>query len=139
MPNRNILLIDDDIEDYLILKEAFADLGVEKTPIHVDSAQNAMDFLERQCAINAQLPDLMILDINMPLTNGLVLLQKLRSDSRFSSIPIVVYSTMIVPADHQRCQELGVEHCIIKPCDLDDVLKISEMFLALCDNQDSIS
>ncbi len=86
---KNILLIDDDPEDAEIFMEAVQKLN---KGVKLQWAVNPQKvFNEMQSA--DQLPDLIFLDYNMPLINGGELLEKLKSDNRLSSIPVILIST----------------------------------------------
>lgn len=128
----SILLVDDDTEDYLIMKQAFSDLGFDDILLYVDSGQKALDLLERNHRQGGSLPDIVVLDINMPIMNGPAVLRSMRLDSRFSAIPVVIYSTSIHPLDEKQCVELGAEYCITKPGSLDEIIRVGETLLSLC-------
>ncbi len=86
---KNILLIDDDPEDAEIFMEAVQKLnkGVKlQWAVNPQKVFNEMQSEE-------QLPDLIFLDYNMPLINGGELLEKLKSNNRLSSIPVILIST----------------------------------------------
>ncbi|WDF61808.1 response regulator [Flavobacterium sp. KACC 22758] len=86
---KNILLIDDDPEDAEIFMEAVQKLN---KGVKLQWAVNPQKvFNEMQSA--EQLPDLIFLDYNMPLINGGELLEKLKSNNRLSSIPVILIST----------------------------------------------
>jgi len=86
---KNILLIDDDPEDAEIFMEAVQKLN---KGLKLQWAVNPQKvFNEMQSA--EQLPDLIFLDYNMPLINGGELLEKLKSNNRLSSIPVILIST----------------------------------------------
>jgi CheY-like chemotaxis protein len=139
MTKHSILLIDDDIEDFVILKQAFADLGAEDILAYVHSGPAAIDFLEKQYETRKEVPDIVVLDINMPIMSGPALLKIMRRDERFARIPVVMYSTSINPSDEEQCSELGVEYCISKPGTLDEIVQVGETLLALCHQRDPLT
>jgi CheY-like chemotaxis protein len=84
---------------------------------------------------DAPRPSLILLDLNLPIRNGLDVLAELKSDTNFLSIPIVVLTTSQSPDDIQRCYSLHANAYIIKPPDFDgfaDVIKqVATCFLGL--------
>ncbi|ABQ06798.1 response regulator [Flavobacterium johnsoniae] len=86
---KNILLIDDDHDDAELFLEAVASLNKEISIRWIASPRAAMEEL----ISSEYLPDLIFLDYNMPLINGGELLEKLKSNNRLSSIPVILIST----------------------------------------------
>jgi CheY-like chemotaxis protein len=88
-----ILITDDDEDDYYILTHAFKNL---KLNYHFEQLTNGEELIEHlyKCKSNfAALPDLVILDYNMPKMNGMETLIKLRAQAEFNKIPIIIHST----------------------------------------------
>jgi two-component system, chemotaxis family, response regulator Rcp1 len=89
----------------------------------------------RRTDADALRPSLILLDLNLPIGNGLDVLAELRSDTEFLSIPIVVLTTSQAPNDIQQCHSLHANTYIIKPPDFDgyaDVIKqVATCFLGL--------
>jgi CheY-like chemotaxis protein len=86
---KNILLIDDDHDDAELFLEAVASLNKEISIRWIASPRAAIEEL----ISSEYLPDLIFLDYNMPLINGGELLEKLKSNNRLSSIPVILIST----------------------------------------------
>jgi len=80
-------------------------------------------------------PSLILLDLNLPIRNGLDVLAELKSDTDFLSIPVLVLTTSQAPDDIQRCYSLHANAYIIKPPDFDgfaDVInQVATCFLGL--------
>ncbi|MDB5195968.1 MAG: hypothetical protein JWP88_338, partial [Flaviaesturariibacter sp.] len=86
-----VLVAENNTEDQRFLKEAFNKLSVGSTLLFKN---NGIELLEHlQSLTEAQLPDLIVMDYNMPQLNGLDTLQALHLDKRFSRIPKIIYST----------------------------------------------
>jgi CheY-like chemotaxis protein len=107
------------------------------TPIQlyvVSNGERAIKFVQRTDA-DAPRPSLILLDLNLPIRNGLEVLAELKSDTEFLSIPIVVLTTSQAPNDIQQCYSLHANAYIIKPPDFDgyaDVIKqVATCFLGL--------
>lgn len=111
----HILMADDDRDDFDILKEAVQRTG---EPLKVSYAAN---WLELWRFIIKTVPDILFLDINMPVKNGLECLQLLRQDRKYDEIPIIIYSTSVSQTDIDRAYEHGANYFIVKPNAIDDI------------------
>ena len=129
-----VLLVEDDPDDVIMIREAFEQ---SLTPIQlyvVSNGEQAIKFV-RRTDTDALRPSLILLDLNLPIRNGLDVLAELKSDTEFLSIPIVVLTTSQAPNDIQQCYSLHANAYIIKPPDFDgyaDVIKqVATCFLGL--------
>ena len=97
-----ILLIDDDADD----REIFADLLAEDHPsIVLLQAANGADAFEKLKSENAPKPDLIFLDLNMPIMDGRTFLQRIKTDPDLSYIPVIIYTTSSSEADRDFAME----------------------------------
>ena len=129
-----VLLVEDNPDDVIMIREAFEQ---SLTPIQlyvVSNGEQAIKFVRRTDA-DALRPSLILLDLNLPIRNGLDVLAELKSDTEFLSIPIVVLTTSQAPSDIEQCYSLHANAYIIKPPDFDgyaDVIKqVATCFLGL--------
>ena len=107
----NIYLADDDEDDRLLFKEALSNIPLKSNIVEFENGVDLMSELLK--CIN--LPDVIFLDLNMPLMNGYDCLNDIRSESKFSNIPIVIYSTSYNQRDIERLKEDGANRYIQKP------------------------
>jgi len=126
-----ILLADDDKEDQLILSDAFEQIGITNVVHFVDNGENALRHLE-QCFQENALPQLIILDLNMPRMNGTQTLRLAKKDERFKHIPIIIYSTSLNNIEKDECIRLGAHSYIIKPLTFSEYVKSAQYFYNLC-------
>jgi CheY-like chemotaxis protein len=113
MVNRDLLifLADDDEDDRLIFSEAISEIDGE---IELVQASNGLKLLNLVGSAS-KLPDLIFLDLNMPVKNGKDTLKAIRSDKKLSAIPVVLYSTSTNPADIEECFNSGGSIYLEKP------------------------
>lgn len=110
-----ILLIDDDDDDQFIFLAALESVAPDS---HCHVSNNALEAFQYLQA-GAGIPDMLFLDLNMPLMNGFEFLLILKSDRRFSPIPVIIYSTSDNPKDQERAKALGALHFITKTADIE--------------------
>jgi CheY-like chemotaxis protein len=107
----SVLLIDDDEDDRDFFLEAVSNAHPE---IKCTTAVNGQDGLEALVEQKVR-PDLIFLDLNMPLMNGQQFLTEIKSRSKFTAIPIVILSTSSDQATINEAMRLGAKAFITKP------------------------
>jgi CheY-like chemotaxis protein len=108
-----ILLVDDNPADIELAMMAFQD---DAFPAEVTPVDNGKDALDRLRAATAdQLPDLILLDLNMPGVSGFEVLEFIRTQPRLKNTPVVVFTTSNAPADRTRCERAGATRYLVKP------------------------
>lgn len=124
-PLTHILLVEDSAADIRLTREALRDAQV-KYELHVVSdGAAAMDFLHRRGPhVDAPLPDLVILDLNLPRKGGKEVLAEMKSDDALRSIPVAVLTTSAADLDILESYDLGANCDLTKPVDLDQFLRV---------------
>ncbi|NEQ42081.1 MAG: response regulator [Leptolyngbya sp. SIOISBB] len=120
---KTLLVADDKWENRSVLKSLLEPLGF--TLIEAEDGQDAWE------KAAAQPPHLFILDLDMPVLDGLALLERLRQSSQFQHAPIVVSSASVFDADQLRCIEAGADSFLPKPVDAAQLFDQLEKFLSL--------
>jgi chemotaxis family two-component system response regulator Rcp1 len=117
-----ILLVEDGQVQTLLIKTALADLP-QLDLLHVaKDGIEAVEFLRREVrSANGQLPDLILLDINMPKKDGFEVLAELKSDPVLRRVPVVVFTTSDSQEDIDRAYDKGASTFITKPVTLGDL------------------
>jgi len=128
-----ILIVDDDVEDHIIISDAILHLDPSRILYFKKNGIEALEFLE-ELHTDAMIISLLVLDLNMPKMGGVELLQRIKADARFNTIPVVIYSTSINTKDKENCIQLGAHSYITKPLSFKESIQISETFLKLAEN-----
>ena len=111
-----ILLVEDDQVDIMNVKRAFSKQGIGN-PLHIASnGLEALDMLRGPNALDP-LPQIILLDINMPKMNGLEFLRELRNDEALRGLIVFVLTTSNQDKDKREACDLNVAGYIIKPVD----------------------
>lgn len=107
----HFFLADDDDDDRLIFTEALREVSPFSSCQTVANGKEAVEKLERTEA----LPDIIFLDINMPLLNGFECLAELKKRKKFAHIPVVILSTASNNSVFETAHALGADAFLIKP------------------------
>jgi len=113
MKYRNILLVDDDLDDRMLFEQTLGEMG---PGIRMEGVENGLEMMEwlDQCTDN-ELPDLIILDQNMPKMTGKESLIFLKGSPRYKDISVIIYSTYQMKDFFLSCRELGAMDVVSKP------------------------
>jgi len=117
MRKLRILLIEDDEIERMKFSKVSSKLG-NHTIIEAENGEKALDVLDQ-----IELPNLIVLDLNMPKVNGIEFLRILKLNKVLQYIPIIVMSTSNNHSDIQKCYEIGVSGYMIKPLHYEDYQK----------------
>lgn len=105
-----ILLIDDDKDDQALFREAVSDIAPDVECSFADNGIAGLRLLQS----DRPLPDLLFLDVNMPLMDGRETLRLIRKDPRFQSLSIIMYSTSNSSRDVEWFFQMNTRY-IVKP------------------------
>ncbi len=121
-----ILFIEDDTIERMKINRVLSKLDEDYDVTEVTDGEEALTYL-RSARL---LPDLIIMDLNMPRVNGIDFLQMLKSDDRMKYLPCVVLTTSSNPKDLQQCYELGIAGYLVKPLKYESYITTIEKLLA---------
>ncbi|MGV3558321.1 response regulator [Larkinella arboricola] len=123
MTNRPfIAVVDDDEDDLFLIQEAFKSCLNEENVI---LASSGVDLLLRLETVSI-LPSFLLLDLNMPQMSGFDVLTRLRSDPRYTLMPVLIFSTSNAQPDVDRAYELGANSYVKKPASFADYKSVVE-------------
>jgi CheY-like chemotaxis protein len=117
----DVMLVEDDPGDVLLVQEAFS--GNERVS-EIRVASDGVNALEQLRDPERSLPDLILLDLNLPRMDGRELLAEIKSDRRLGRIPVVVLTTSQAQKDIVRSYELHASAYVSKPVDLAHFLSV---------------
>jgi len=120
-----IMLIEDNPGDIVLTIEAFKECSTPHTITAFKDGVEALKFLRREGKYSeAKMPDLILLDLNIPKKDGRELLAEIKSDNGLKIIPIIVLSTSKNEKDIVTSYELKANCYICKPVELDSFINI---------------
>ena len=114
-----ILLVEDNIGDVILAQEAFENIGITDQLIVASNGHEALDILN-DLSENGSLPHLILMDLNMPIINGLELLDTIRKNDQFKHIPTLLLTTSEAQKDIISAYELGANAFLVKPFNIDE-------------------
>lgn len=131
MKTIRILLVEDNEGDIVLTKEALADAKIKNEVVVVRDGEQALTHLNTRKDRPHMLPDLVLLDINLPRIDGKEVLQAIKNDEVLKKIPVVILTTSSSDQDIREAYNKHANCFITKPVDLDkffDVVKMIEDF-----------
>jgi CheY-like chemotaxis protein len=127
----SVLLVEDDPGDVVLIEEAFEHNKVRNALTIVGDGVEAMEFLHS----DAERPDLVLLDLNLPRKDGREVLAEIKGDPELRSIPVVVLTTSKAEEDILRSYDLHANAYVTKPVDfnrfIEVVRQIDEFFVTV--------
>ena len=121
MSGRSILLVEDNAGDVRLTREALHEADVNARLVAVHDGEEALAYLRNEgIHVDAERPDLILLDLNLPRMNGLEVLEEIKGDPELRRTPVIMLTTSSSARDVEACYDRGVNCFVAKPLDLDD-------------------
>jgi CheY-like chemotaxis protein len=121
-----ILVVEDSPEDWLIMQRALGNSNLKNKIIRMEDGDEALDYLYQRGAFAAPAaaprPSLILLDLNLPGTDGRDVLKEIKADPHLRSLPVVVLTTSKDERDIESCYANGASSYITKPVDMEGFL-----------------
>lgn len=119
-----ILLVDDDADCRMLVRDAIADSRVRNAVFEVGSAEEGLQFLKREAQFaDAPRPGLIYLDIEMPGLNGIEMLKRIKADSELRHIPVVMMTGVCDEQQLRSAAAAGANSYTIKPANAEQFLR----------------
>ena len=127
-----ILVVEDDPAHAEIIRRNFEASRLANRLLSVEDGQAALDYLNRQGEYNNAdkfpMPNLILLDLRLPLVDGLEVLKIIKSDRKLTTIPVVILTTSADEADMVKAYEHHANSFLVKPVDFTQFSKLMETF-----------
>jgi CheY-like chemotaxis protein len=113
-PNRPILVVEDDEVDLMTIRRALKDIHVSNPVVSRENGELALSYLRDP---NSEMPCIILLDLNMPVMNGIEFLEAAKSDEQLKRIPVIVLTTSEEQQDKVNSFSFSVAGYMAKPVD----------------------
>jgi CheY-like chemotaxis protein len=113
-----VLVVEDSAEDFLALGRAFRKYALQNPVLRCVDGDQALEYLQgygKHPAWPKSLPAIMLLDLNMPGTDGRMVLDTVKQDPRLHNIPVIIFTTSSNSRDIEDCYRLGANSYLTKP------------------------
>lgn len=128
-----VLVVEDSNEDFKILQRLMQRMEVQNPIYRCIDGEDALDYLNQQGIYAnptlAPRPSVILLDLNLPGTDGRDVLEKLKQHSSFKEIPIVIFTTSSNPKDIELCYRKGANGYLVKPMNSEELQNIIRAFV----------
>jgi signal transduction histidine kinase/DNA-binding response OmpR family regulator/CHASE3 domain sensor protein len=128
LEGRRILVVEDDVRNVYALINILEPRGCMLTVAR--NGQEALDALARAAGPDGQPIDLVLMDVMMPVMDGLTATRHIRGDHRWRKLPIIALTAKAMPDDQDTCLAAGASDYMAKPLDVDKLLSLVRVWLA---------
>ncbi len=122
--HKRIMLIEDNPSDVYLLRRSLDEHGISCDLEVVRDGEEALKHFERLQTDVALLPDLVVLDLNLPRHDGIEVLESCRRIAACASVPVMILTSSESPTERRRAEELGVSDYVRKPIMLDEFMAV---------------
>lgn len=127
LEGRRILIVEDDVRNIYSLTNILEPRGAA-----IEIARNgkeAIEALDKSAGDGGDAIDLVLMDVMMPIMDGLTATQAIRKDARWKKLPIITLTAKAMPDDQARCIEAGASDYMAKPIDVDKLLSLVRVWM----------
>src|SRR5437660_6777577 len=132
MRGLSIVYVEDDENDVMLLRHALRKAGIEAPIRHLCDGEAALQYLGGQGKYRDRarypLPNLMLLDIKMPVMDGLSVLKWIRKQPQLQSLVVIVFSSSDLESDVRHAYECGANSYVVKPNGLESEVGLVRSF-----------
>lgn len=123
--DKPILLVEDDQVDVMTVKRALKEVNITNPVVNPENGEEALKYLRDPDSL---MPCIILLDLNMPIMNGIEFLQVVKNDILLKRIPVVVLTTSEEEPDKISSFDLGVAGYMVKPVDYRKFVEVMRSF-----------
>lgn len=124
----HILLVEDNDADVYLMRHALQDAGLDVELTVIEDGAEALAFVRQEGKYaGSPIPDIAILDLNLPKVGGAVVLQAMRQSEAMSAVPVAIMTSSATPREQAETAELGISRFITKPPDLEGFLQVGQV------------
>ena len=127
LEGRRILIVEDDVRTVYALSNILEPRGARVEIAR--NGQEALDVLEKSKGAAALAIDLVLMDVMMPIMDGLTATREIRNDPDLKKLPIITLTAKAMPDDQQRCIEAGANDYMAKPVDVEKLLSLVRVWM----------
>ena len=120
-----LLLVEDDQENRDLVEFIVARSGID---LELRIAENGQEGID---ALKIKRPDLILMDMQMPVMDGYTAVSRIKADSQFNSIPIIAFTAQARPEDMARTRALGCVEHYTKPMDPEELLNTIQKYIGV--------
>ncbi|BAY99191.1 response regulator receiver protein [Tolypothrix tenuis PCC 7101] len=129
-----LLVVEDSNEDFRMLQRLMRRMAVQNPIYRCTNGDEVLDLLyqagnNEKSSVGIK-PSVILLDLNLPGIDGRDILERLKQDTCFKEIPIVVFTTSSNPKDIELCYQKGANGYLVKPMDAQELQKTIQAFVA---------
>jgi CheY-like chemotaxis protein/CHASE3 domain sensor protein len=127
LEGRGILVVEDDVRNVYALTNILEPRGAR-----VEIARNgreALDFLQKSTTQPGHAIDLVLMDVMMPVMDGLTATREIRKNPEWKTLPVITLTAKAMPDDQQRCIEAGASDYMAKPLDVEKLLSLVRVWM----------
>jgi CheY-like chemotaxis protein len=130
MPNRptTVFIVDDDPDDRQIILDACLENNAPIDYVFVENGSELLEVLNRPGII---FPSLILLDLNMPGLPGIQVLKRIKENTKTAHIPVIIFTTSVLPSDKSHAYDEGANCFITKPESFTELMQITHSILLL--------
>jgi CheY-like chemotaxis protein len=125
---RRLLLVEDNPGDIRLTLEAIKECKIEIDLDVISDGDKVMSFLNKENEYqNAEKPDIIMLDLNLPKRNGIEILKEIKASAKLKRIPVIAVTTSEADHDIFKAYDTHANAYILKPVDFDDFTRVIQM------------
>lgn len=128
-----LLVAEDSDEDFVTLQRLMRQLQVQNPIYRCEDGDSVLEFLARIDQAEApdatKRPSVILLDLNLPGTDGRDVLEQLKQDQSLREIPVVIFTTSSNPKDIEFCYRKGANGYLVKPMDIQELQRTVQAFV----------